>query len=127
MNIDLEVTLRGPMFDGRAAAELADLAADVASVVVDQASAEWHRLLDANIQYPTPYYETQLLRTSRGLAEVVTDRGIVYGPWLEGTSRRNQTTRFKGYHSARDATAAVVEQIPALAAPVVARHLAAIR
>jgi len=25
------------------------------------------------------------------------DSGVVYGPWLEGTSARNQTTRFKGY------------------------------
>lgn len=26
------------------------------------------------------------------------NRGVVWWPWLEGTSRRNQTTRFKGYH-----------------------------
>jgi hypothetical protein len=25
------------------------------------------------------------------------DSGMVYGPWLEGTSSRNRTTRFKGY------------------------------
>lgn len=25
------------------------------------------------------------------------DSNVVYGPWLEGTSSRNQTTRFKGY------------------------------
>jgi len=29
------------------------------------------------------------------------DSGVVYGPWLEGTSSRNQTTRFKGYASFR--------------------------
>ena len=29
------------------------------------------------------------------------DSGVVYGPWLEGTSSRNQTTRFKGYSSFR--------------------------
>lgn len=28
---------------------------------------------------------------------VITDSGVVYGPWLEGTSSRNSTTRFKGY------------------------------
>lgn len=31
------------------------------------------------------------------LEGILTDGGVVYGPWLEGTSRRNQTTRFKGY------------------------------
>lgn len=29
------------------------------------------------------------------------DSGVVYGPWLEGTSSRNKTTRFKGYSSFR--------------------------
>lgn len=27
----------------------------------------------------------------------ISDGGVIYGPWLEGTSSRNQTTRFKGY------------------------------
>jgi hypothetical protein len=29
------------------------------------------------------------------------DSDVVYGPWLEGTSSRNKTTRFKGYQSFR--------------------------
>lgn len=29
-------------------------------------------------------------------------RGVVWGPWLEGTSKRNASTRFKGYHLFRD-------------------------
>ena len=24
--------------------------------------------------------------------------GVTWGPWLEGTSKRNESTRFKGYH-----------------------------
>lgn len=28
--------------------------------------------------------------------------GVVWGPWLEGTSKRNASTRFKGYHLFRD-------------------------
>ena len=31
----------------------------------------------------------------------ITDGGVIYGSWLEGTSSRNQTTRFKGYASFR--------------------------
>jgi hypothetical protein len=33
--------------------------------------------------------------------EMVTNRLAVYGPWLEGTGSRNETTRFKGYHGMR--------------------------
>jgi len=44
----------------------------------------------------------------------------VYGPWLEGTGSRNQTTNFKGYKSARLATAALVNRrLPVLLAPYV--------
>jgi len=33
---------------------------------------------------------------------IITDGGrVVYGPWLEGESSRNKTTRFKGYRSFR--------------------------
>ena len=31
----------------------------------------------------------------------IDDGGVVYGPWLEGTSTRNATTRFKGYGAFR--------------------------
>lgn len=31
----------------------------------------------------------------------IDDSGVVYGPWLEGTGSRNQSTRFKGYASFR--------------------------
>lgn len=32
---------------------------------------------------------------------VVTTDLATYGPWLEGTGSRNETTRFKGYHAFR--------------------------
>lgn len=35
------------------------------------------------------------------LNALISDGGVLYGPWLEGTSSRNQTTRFKGYASFR--------------------------
>jgi hypothetical protein len=33
--------------------------------------------------------------------QLINDGGIVYGPWLEGASKRNSSTRFKGYHQFR--------------------------
>lgn len=32
---------------------------------------------------------------------IVTTENATYGPWLEGTGSRNETTRFKGYHGYR--------------------------
>ena len=37
----------------------------------------------------------------QGLRGRIDDGGVRYGPWLEGTSSRNQTTRFKGYGAFR--------------------------
>lgn len=47
-------------------------------------------------------YESDI-HTDRSTADVnlVHDTPVVYGPWLEGLGSRNQTTRFKGYHTFR--------------------------
>lgn len=47
----------------------------------------------------TGHYRRSLHAERRGFGGVIDDSGVVYGPWLEGTSSRNQTTRFKGYRS----------------------------
>ena len=57
----------------------------------------------------------QVTNQRQGDVQIIHDRRIVYGPWLEGVSRRNQTTRFKGYHSFRRATQAVLPKVVALA------------
>ena len=42
----------------------------------------------------------QIVRDLNGL---VHDNNVVYGPWLEGVSSRNDRTRFKGYRMFRNA------------------------
>lgn len=59
--------------------------------------------LDNVLVHPTGYYRSQidyLINQGNG-AVIVHDRGVVYGPWLEGTGSRNATTRFKGYRTFR--------------------------
>jgi len=46
-------------------------------------------------------FEERVHRVTRGQVEKIpgpTEKGFVWSPWLEGVSRRNETTRFKGYH-----------------------------
>ena len=43
---------------------------------------------------------------------LITDGGVVYGPYLEGVSGRNQTTRFRGYHVFRQVGDWLQEQAP---------------
>lgn len=116
-----EVILSGPVFDrngGHAARALVD---QCTWTVGTKVLSEVHMLLDKSIRNPTPYYETQITQ-ERVVADVVVhDRGIIYGPWLEGTSSRNRTTRFKGYASFRRATQNVERRVSEIVAGVVDR------
>lgn len=47
------------------------------------------------------HYRASVAPIFGNLQARIDDNGVVYGPWLEGTSSRNQTTRFKGYASFR--------------------------
>lgn len=54
---------------------------------------------------PTGYYQRNIaIQRRQDYMHVVTDEGVVYGGWLEGTSSRNRSSRFKGYSAFRRAT-----------------------
>lgn len=114
----------GPLFDG----DFPRVMADIVEQVQDEASsAALERVqfyLNAQIKHPTPYYETQILKQTRGDDVVVHDRGIVYGPWLEGTSSRNTRTRFKGYASFRKATSDTQRLVPGIVERVIRANIA---
>jgi hypothetical protein len=65
-------------------------------------AADW---VDADLmgvlRTQTPYYRLQVRTDPIADGWRVHDSGVVYGPWLEGTSSRNATTRFKGYSTWR--------------------------
>jgi hypothetical protein len=117
------ITATGPLFTGGAARVGRDIAQEAAWLIGTKANSEVHLLLDRSIKHPTPYYETQVTQQRRGDDVVVHDRGVIYGPWLEGTSSRNQSTRFKGYASFRRATQAVDKQAVGWIADVAQRYV----
>lgn len=53
------------------------------------------------LRNPTGFYESNIMVERREVYRGVTDNGVIYGPWLEGTGSRNKTTRFKGYRTFR--------------------------
>jgi hypothetical protein len=99
----IEIRVSGALFDGRMRALIAAMIDDMKYAVASQVLADWQLNMDRSFQHPTPYYETQVTVQPVGEDYMVHDRGIVYGPWVEGTSSRNSTTRFKGYASLRRA------------------------
>lgn len=114
--IEIEVDVSGPLFDGRAQVAAREYVQQVELDVAHQGYADVMGILNADIRHPTPYYETQITVQRQVNNLVVTDRGVVYGPWLEGTGSRNfPVTSFAGYHAFRRATQQLRQQAPQIA------------
>ncbi len=93
--------MKGPLFDGRAEAAIRDYTTDVAHTLGQEGVTEVKTTLHTVLRHPTGNYESHINSRDGGNTAVVNDRGIIYGPWLEGTGSRNRTTRFKGYATFR--------------------------
>lgn len=124
---DIQINVSGPLFSGQVAGIMNDIVEDAQYAVGNAALEGVHRYLDQQIKHPTPYYETQIIQQHRGDTEIVHDRGIVYGPWLEGTSARNNRSSFKGYASFRKARDEVLARVPTIVSQVIARNIGRLR
>jgi hypothetical protein len=103
--------MTGPLFDGRAAAEVRLYCRETEEFLAEEAARRIQEFLPTQYKYlghgggnpkdnPQPsnagYYEAHGAR--------VTDSDVIYGPWLEGVSERNQAYRFPGYGAFRRAS-----------------------
>lgn len=118
----MTATVSGPFFH-TAPSVMRAMCDDIEHTVGAQALSEVHNILNTKIQHATPYYETQIRITNQRDSVVVDDRGVVYGPWLEGVGSRNGATRFRGYHAFRNATQIVEKLALPLAERAVARWI----
>ena len=118
-----EITYSGPLFDGTAQAEWPRFLAEAVQEVANQGRSEVMTIENQSFKHPTPYYEPQTDIRRGEFEQVINDRGIIYGPWLEGTSSRNQSTRFKGYGSYRRAKQALEDKVPDLVQHVLGPYL----
>lgn len=119
LKISLDCRVEGPLGDGRA----------------EEASKEWARnttqaLADKAIEILGSWEMDKTGRSRGGFRQELQERrksdtlvsipgmrvpGVTWGPWLEGTSQRNRTTRFRGYHLFRDTGKQLNDMAPAVA------------
>lgn len=94
----ISVTTAGPIFEGRAQAEIEAVTTAVLDDVSVMGVGVVRDTSKGSFRHPRPYYWTRIDADGSGaLQRRITDQGVIYGPWLEGISSRNRTTRFKGY------------------------------
>ncbi len=118
------VTTTGPLFDGRALRVLDKLADDVTEVVADEGVTVVQQVLGSVLKNPSGFYQSRI-QTERKTRDrsLVTDGGVVYGPWLAGVGSRNATSRFKGYTHWRRATQQLQRNVTRITQPVVRRRV----
>lgn len=91
----------GPIFHADAAVEI--MLNGISRSIADELRTRWLINLDSSIRVNRHVYTSNVVAQRDPDGWRVTDGGVIYGPWLEGTGSRNRTTRFKGYASLRRA------------------------
>jgi len=97
------IEYKGPLFDGRGKLILKRFEHEAEKEIAEDVNRRVHSMFARFFKHQTGRYASTVKERSRGDGITVGDSGIVYGPWLEGVSSRNATTRFKGYHSFKKA------------------------
>lgn len=116
---------RGGMFTGKTAAALGTYSDEVGYRVATYAEDQIQQRLGQVLQHPTGYYQSRITVDRAGAGYRVSDGGVVYGPWLEGTGSRNApVTSFPGYQTFRRTKALVDRKAPQIAAELLARYKA---
>lgn len=121
--MEIAVTAGGPLFDGRGPQVVHDMLEEARQEIGDQGREDVREILRRDVRNATPRYENQIATEERAGTTVVHDGGSVYGPWLEGTSGRNRSTRFKGYAAFRRTVQALQGKAKEITEVAVRRHL----
>lgn len=101
-----DVRATGPLFDNRGAKAIKATrqAEHAVTFKIAKASQRHIRSIGAsNFKQPTGFFSARVEIDRVADGHVVHANRVIYGPWLEGTSSRNRTTRFKGYQLFRRA------------------------
>lgn len=109
LTITVRAHNRGPLFNGQARRATRDFNEAWERETAEEALGLIKDSFHIHFKHPTGYYESHVrIKNDMGGHPVVHDGGLIkYGPWLEGVGSRNATTRFKGYHSFRNAAAVI--------------------
>ncbi|MCR4340904.1 MAG: hypothetical protein NUW01_13575 [Gemmatimonadaceae bacterium] len=124
----VRVEKSGPLFAGNAPAIVHRAAQRTVATLVEMGESKLSQMLrprPAGVflsvgearpgQASKGHYRRNLHTMVEDLRGVISDGGVVYGPWLAGVGSRNDTTRFKGYTHWRQTVQEIEKQKPIIA------------
>lgn len=120
--ITFEVDVSGPLWDGRLQRAIEQAIPEAEKEIADHGVVVVREELGKVVKRPTGHYQGEI-QVDRAAGTRITDGGIVYGPWLAGSSGRNRSTRFRGYHHWRVAVQRLRADAGDIAQHVIDRHL----
>jgi len=110
-----KVTASGPIFNGSAKGVLRDAERAMSEKAAKAAQRHIQTIGRRDFRYhvkpATHFYENNIEVDRVADGHLVHANQVIYGPWIEGTSSRNQSTRFKGYHLFRRAAQEVQNRL----------------
>ena len=112
------VNVGGPLFDGRAPEILARFEADARQAIADKGVELLRAFPMDKTGRAHGGFQENLKTVTRGPAVAIpgpTIKGTTWAPWLEGTSKRNESTGFKGYRLFRTTRAQLDRQATEIA------------
>lgn len=127
--MSVDVTITGPLFDGRAQRAADRYCEDARDSIAEFGEEIALARMGAYFKNPTGYYESNV-KTTLVTSDTarVHDDGVIYGPWLAGVGSMNfPVTRFKGYSHWREAKELVAARGHQIAEHTLARHIGGMR
>jgi hypothetical protein len=112
------VNTGGPLFDGSAPEILARFEADARQAIADRGVELLRAFPMDKTGRARGGFQDKLKTVTRSNAVAIPGpmiTGVVWAPWLEGTSKRNQSTGFKGYRLFRTTRAMLNRQATEIA------------
>ena len=123
MEISTQVEMKGPLFKGNVPQKLRKTVTNAIEEAVQvgesylvealrpQPAGFYKPAIEAGRNASTGNYRRNLSTRVQNLKGIISDGGVIYGPWLEGISARNRATPFKGYAAFRKATQVIDRKI----------------
>lgn len=116
LEVTVSVSVHGPLADGRAPQIIHDWLDQVKQDIADEGVSLLRQVGMNKTGRGTGRYQAELTTKLIGYNDVlIYDREYWPGPWLEGVTKRNQSTRFKGYRLWRNTKTQLQERAPGIA------------
>lgn len=118
--VNVAIQQKGQVFDAaKSKAAAARMVIGINDTIAQEGVNRVKNYCQRLFKNPTGYYESQITVDRRKVYRGVTDNGVRYGSWLEGTSSRNASTRFKGYRIFRTVKQELDQDKIKIAQPIV--------